>query len=277
MRIISGEFRHRRLFTPADASVTRPIPDRVKESLFSLLRGWTEDAVVLDAFAGTGAIGLETISRGAQRCVFIERDKRIGEILRRNVEELGCEDRSEIVLGDALGAALLTRCPNPVDLIFFDPPYPIVMDPPVEMGGEGGWERVKLQLSRVIERLNTASGGGYAMLRTPWPFRHVPVVAGEMKEAGAPAAERRSGKAGKGKRKGRDRGEVGEETAWEGEELTEMLAGGTGSFEDGGFEADESGEPAAYSVEVDLTIPGAIGPETHVYGNTAIHLYMKQK
>ena len=56
MRIIAGEFRHRKLISPPDATTTRPIPDRVKEALFNLLRGWTEDAVVLDVFAGTGAI-----------------------------------------------------------------------------------------------------------------------------------------------------------------------------------------------------------------------------
>lgn len=280
MRIISGQFRHRKLHSPADASVTRPIPDRVKESLFSMLRGWTEDATVLDAFAGTGAIGLEALSRGAARCVFIERDKRIAELLRRNVEELGCEDRAEVVQGDVLGAPLLSRCPKPVDLIFFDPPYPLVLDPSVEMGGEGGWERVKRQFARAIEQLNTANGGGYAVLRTPWPFRHRAVEPGTMQEApgagrgtGGMAAE---GRERGGKRKaGRGGRDAELERAWEGEELDEMLASNAAFEEDFDHgEPDENGKP---TVEVDLAIPGAIGPETHVYGHTAIHLYMKKK
>lgn len=272
MRIIAGEFRHRTLHTPPDASITRPIPDRVKESLFSLLRGWTEDAVVLDAFAGTGAIGLECLSRGASRCVFVERDKRIIDLLRRNVEDLGCEDRAEIVQGDALGASLLSRCPRPVDLIFFDPPYPLVWDPPVAMGGQGGWDRVKLQFSRVIEHLNTASGGGYAVLRTPWPFRH---RAPDQPADTADTPPSRRSRSERPPRRADKRG-TPHDRAWEGEELAELLAR---DDDDSGaqWHADSDATPdAAPTVPVDLAIPGAIGPETHVYGNTAVHLYMKQ-
>src|SRR5215475_7819068 len=103
MRIIAGEFRSRRLLTPKDDAVTRPIPDRVKESLFGLLRGHCEGAQVFDGFAGTGALGLEAISRGAGRCVFVEKDKGAAELLRRNIEALGAGDRCELILGDALG------------------------------------------------------------------------------------------------------------------------------------------------------------------------------
>ncbi|MGE3109944.1 MAG: 16S rRNA (guanine(966)-N(2))-methyltransferase RsmD [Phycisphaerales bacterium] len=274
MRIIAGEFRHRKLHSPPDAGTTRPIPDRVKESLFALLRGWTEGAVVLDAFAGTGAIGLEAISRGAQRCVFIERDKKIAQILRRNIEELGCEDRAEVVQGDALGAPLLSRCPRPVDLIFFDPPYPLVLDPSPAMGGGGGWDRVARQFARVIENLNTSGGGGgggYAVLRTPWPFRHRSLEPGSSK--GRSESERRRGRG----HSGRSQPIGDDEVAWEGDELSDMLRGGPSAFEHD-HDPDESlpSPPPPASVQVDLSIPGAVGPETHVYGNTAIHLYMKQ-
>src|ERR1051326_7140833 len=103
MRIIAGEFRSRRLHTPPDDSITRPIPDRVKESLFGLMRGHCEGANVFDGFAGTGAIGLEAISRGAARCVFVEKDRDAAAMLRQNIDSLGAAERSELIIGDALG------------------------------------------------------------------------------------------------------------------------------------------------------------------------------
>src|SRR5688572_20146096 len=160
MRIIGGEFRSRRLFTPRDAETTRPIPDRVKESLFGLLRGHCEDAAVFDAYAGTGAIGLEAISRGASRCVFVEKDRDAADLLRKNIETLGVQDRCELVVGDALGPGALARCPRPVNLVFLDPPYPVVRDPL-------GWKRVRTQFERLIDLLD---GDGFAIIRTPWPF-----------------------------------------------------------------------------------------------------------
>jgi len=322
MRIISGEFRNRRLHAPRDASITRPIPDRVKESLFALLRGWTEGASVLDAFAGTGAIGLEAISRGAARCVFIERDKRIVELIRRNVEELGCEDRAEVVMGDALGPVLLSRCPRPVDLAFFDPPYPLVRD-------RQGWGRMKVQIERVVPML---AEKGFLTLRTPWPFRielpgegGVGIEAGEESSAGRqrgkgrPEREDRDdeqearGRAGRGARSPRpSRSEAQREKrrraaedplskVWEGEALREFEASGfagaesmEGEEEGEGFGHDEAHEEHNEEVSevggegeeagavkrtepADLRMSGAVGPETHVYGHTAIHLYMRQR
>jgi 16S rRNA (guanine966-N2)-methyltransferase len=88
MRIIAGAFRRRVLKTPPDGSVTRPIPDRVKESLFQLLRGHYEGATVFDAFSGTGAIGLEAVSRGAVKCVMVEKDRRIANQCPSNCQTL---------------------------------------------------------------------------------------------------------------------------------------------------------------------------------------------
>ncbi|MBZ0171611.1 MAG: hypothetical protein K8E66_04460, partial [Phycisphaerales bacterium] len=77
-------------------------------------------------------------------------------------EDLGVADRCEIAAGDALGAAALARCPEGVHLIFFDPPYPLVLDP-------AQWPRVRDQLARLIAKLDDT---GYAVFRTPWPFLH---------------------------------------------------------------------------------------------------------
>lgn len=257
MRIIAGEFRHRKLISPPDATITRPIPDRVKEALFNLLRGWTEDAVVLDVFAGTGAIGLEAVSRGAKQCVFIEKDRRIADILQRNIDALGCTDRCDVFRADALGAALLTRAPRDVDLMFFDPPYPLVQNPE-------SWDRVKLQFSRAMELMKEKS---FAVLRTPWPFRHRILQEGEQE------AEERG--------RGREEDDDSEEKVWEGEDLRELEASGyADAMEDDEDELDEDEETAetapGHWEMVDLNIPGAQGPETHIYGSTAIHLYMRK-
>ncbi len=89
MRIIAGEFRRRLLRTPEGYDKTRPLPDRVKESLFGLLRGHCEGARVLDCFAGSGAFGLEMISRGAAQVVMVERDRAVARILQANIDTLG--------------------------------------------------------------------------------------------------------------------------------------------------------------------------------------------
>src|SRR5215831_13386896 len=185
MRIIAGEFRSRRLLTPKDDAVTRPIPDRVKESLFGLLRGHCEGANVFDGFAGTGAIGLEAVSRGAARCVLVEKDKAAAEMLRQNIENLGATDRCELVVGDALGAGALARAPRPLTLAFLDPPYALVRD-------SVGWARVRAQLEKLVAIL---SQDGFAVLRTPWPFT-LEMRAGGSAAAPARAARRKK----KGKR-----------------------------------------------------------------------------
>lgn len=316
MRIIGGEFRKRRLQGPPDATVTRPISDMVKESVFNLLRGHPEDGAVLDCFAGTGSIGLEAISRGSPRCVFVERDRKIADILRANIEVCGAGDRAEVVVGDALGPGALSRCPRPVHLVFFDPPYPMVRN-------AASWARVKEQFGRAIALLDDE---GYAVLRTPWPFLHSedPAEADpatparrhrggrdqarvEVGEDGLDRGERRSrrekkrsgvpGAAADGLGEASDLDEMADDmeeieidwTTPEGQALMKDL------MEGGAVEIGEDGqvlEPAAEGVAApgapaqgprrtytggDLSVPGAVGPETHAYGGMAVHLYMKQR
>lgn len=128
LKIIAGQYRSRILESPPDAETTRPITARVKESIFNLLRGWFDDAVVLDLFAGVGTIGLEAISRGAREVVMVEQDRRISSILRFNVEELGCGDRAIVAQADALGPAALAQAPRDCDIVFIDPPYPLWLE-----------------------------------------------------------------------------------------------------------------------------------------------------
>src|ERR1039457_551638 len=98
MRVIGGEFRSRRLKT-VEGWATRPTPDRLRETLFDVLAGRIEGAVFVDAYAGTGAVGIEALSRGAARCVFVESGRRAVEAIRENLRALGIEGRASVVAG----------------------------------------------------------------------------------------------------------------------------------------------------------------------------------
>ena len=119
MRIIAGQWRGRRLVAP-EGLATRPTADRVREALFSMLSsrlGTFEGLRVADLFAGSGALGLEALSRGAAHCIFVESDARAVKAIRANIAALGAE--AEI----RQGAAEHARLSGPVDLAFLDPPY----------------------------------------------------------------------------------------------------------------------------------------------------------
>src|SRR3954470_169426 len=96
MRIIAGEFRSRRLLAPA-SDATRPITDRVKQSLFDMLTPQIENARVYDCFAGTGSMGLECLSRGAAHAMFFEADRSAAALLRKNIASLRVGDRSTVI------------------------------------------------------------------------------------------------------------------------------------------------------------------------------------
>ena len=123
MRIISGTSRGRKLATPKDLSL-RPTSDRVKESIFNILRGQIEGRAVLDLFAGTGNLGIEALSRGAKKVVFVEKGKAALRLIQRNVAQFGLAERSEVLPIDASRAiGVLKRRKILFDLIFMDPPY----------------------------------------------------------------------------------------------------------------------------------------------------------
>src|ERR1019366_1414858 len=118
MRVIAGTFRSRRLESiPGDA--TRPTPDRVREALFNILQTRIEGASFVDAYAGTGAVGIEALSRGAAHAWFLERDRRALDAIRKNLASLGVERRATILAGKVL--TTLERCP--AGIVFLDPPY----------------------------------------------------------------------------------------------------------------------------------------------------------
>jgi 16S rRNA (guanine966-N2)-methyltransferase len=122
LRIIAGAWRGRPLLAPQGRD-TRPTSDRAREGLFSMLAsriGSFEGLEVADLFAGTGALGLEALSRGAAHCTFVERDPAALKVLRRNIDAFGASERTEV---RAQAAEQAVRPRMPCDLAFMDPPY----------------------------------------------------------------------------------------------------------------------------------------------------------
>lgn len=123
MRIISGTSKGRKLVTPKSRSL-RPTSDRVKESIFNILRIEMEEKVILDLFAGTGNLGIEALSRGAKKAIFVEKGRQAIRLIQRNLHQLGLEERSEIVPKDANRAiGILKQREESFDVILMDPPY----------------------------------------------------------------------------------------------------------------------------------------------------------
>ena len=145
MRITSGEFRGRAITAPPGEDV-RPTQDRVREALFSMLGECVRGAVFLDLFAGTGAVGLEAVSRGAAKAVFVESAPRSVACISANVERAGAGPRCETHRADAL--AWLASCSLTADIAFADPPY--------ALGDQG----VYVEVMRLVAERGVVPTGG---------------------------------------------------------------------------------------------------------------------
>jgi len=123
MRVIGGSAKRRRLLAPPGKGI-RSTTDKVKEALFNILAARVPGAHFLDLFAGTGGVGIEALSRGAARVVFVERNPRALALIRENLRRTGFADRAAVFAQDALAALnLLGRRGERFDVIFLDPPY----------------------------------------------------------------------------------------------------------------------------------------------------------
>lgn len=157
MRIIAGEFRGRAIAGPEGKEITRPITDRAKQSLFDALQDCFVGQRVLDCFAGTGSMGLECLSRGAARAIFVERDRTALAALKENIAAFGVENRALVLPMDAYLAA-----ENPevreLTIAFVDPPY---------AHSDSGHER--RQLDELLRKLaaNCMVDGGIISFRHP--------------------------------------------------------------------------------------------------------------
>jgi 16S rRNA (guanine(966)-N(2))-methyltransferase RsmD len=123
MRVIAGEFRSRRLKTLPGMAL-RPTPDRLRESLFNILAPRIAGCVFVDAYAGSGAVGIEALSRGAARAVFVEKHPAAVRVIRENLAALGIEDRAQVIQASA--AMIVGRYRE--GIVFLDPPYPLVKE-----------------------------------------------------------------------------------------------------------------------------------------------------
>lgn len=123
MRIISGTARGTKLFT-LDGDNTRPTLDRVKEPLFNIINFELEDAVILDLFAGSGALGLEALSRGAKKAIFCEKNYDAVKVVKQNIEKTKFTSKALLIKGDfTVGLKHVQETGQKIDIIFLDPPY----------------------------------------------------------------------------------------------------------------------------------------------------------
>lgn len=157
MRVVAGEFRGRRLAAPETAA-TRPTTDRVREAMFNALSSLDVivGATVADLYAGSGALGIEALSRGAEHCTFVEKDRAALSSIHDNIATLGLSGRTRVVSGDAL---IMSRGLD-VDVAFADPPYGfdqwpallanvrtsfVVAEAAGEVEAPAGWEQARVK------------------------------------------------------------------------------------------------------------------------------------
>jgi 16S rRNA (guanine(966)-N(2))-methyltransferase RsmD len=165
MRVIAGDYKGRRLLSPAGYEV-RPTSDKVKGAIFNMLAEDVPGAVCLDLFAGTGSLGIEALSRGASKCLFSDSSAESIALLKENLKTVGAEGKSTVYQGDF--RTNLRRIREKVDIAFIDPPYEsgyynVVMQFLVEcdiMENEG-----LLVLERGGHRHETAAYSGFTLLR----------------------------------------------------------------------------------------------------------------
>ena len=156
MRVVAGEFRGRRLTAPT-STATRPTTDRVREAIFNALAsiGAVEGALVADLYAGSGALGIEALSRGGEHCTFVESDRDALSAIHDNIATLGITGRTRVMSGDVLAFVSRVDC----DLAFADPPYQFAE-----------WPRL---LERLRSGLLVAEAAMEVPAVSPWEQRRV--------------------------------------------------------------------------------------------------------
>ena len=135
MRVIAGRLKGRRLAAPAWEGL-RPTSDKLRETLFNILAPRIVGARVLDAYAGTGAVGIEALSRGADHVTFVERDRRAQSLVAENLAHCGIADGYAIIR-TSVARAVDDLGAEPFDIMFFDPPYGDEVDDVLASAGEG--------------------------------------------------------------------------------------------------------------------------------------------
>ena len=148
MRIISGIARGTKLYT-LEGENTRPTLDRIKESLFNIIQPKIKDSIVLDLFSGSGALALESISRGARKAILCDKSINAINIIKKNIEKTHSQDKVEIVYGDY--EKCLNNINDKIDIIFIDPPYKL---------------NIAVKALKIIIEKNILSDNGLVILET---------------------------------------------------------------------------------------------------------------
>ncbi len=155
MRVIAGEFRSRQLQSVPGLDV-RPTPDRLRETLFNILAPELETAVFLDAYAGSGAVGIEALSRGAEHAYFIDNSKAALPVIEQNLRTLGLLDRATVLRG----SVRKKLAPGLADIVFLDPPYPRETEYGIALQILGDDPRVRIAIAQHGVRVSLAENYG---------------------------------------------------------------------------------------------------------------------
>ncbi len=141
MRVTGGTLKNRKLIVPKGNAI-RPTTDKVRQAIFNILNQYDLPAnvPVIDAFCGTGALGLEAVSREANSCLFLDKNRESLAVCRRNIDDLGVVDRASLLQKDVLKPGKRPSRFKPADLLFLDPPYRLNLIPPALLAlAENGW------------------------------------------------------------------------------------------------------------------------------------------
>ena len=159
MRILAGKYKGRVLLPPPPKAQTRPITGRAKKSLFDTLGERMDEAIVLDLYSGTGTMGIEALSRGAAWCIFAEKDRKVVERLRRNIQTVGAGEVSDVWCGDirATLKGRLAALDKKLDVAFVDPPY----------ADARRWDWTRIEAGIFAPLVDKLAVDGTVVLRTP--------------------------------------------------------------------------------------------------------------
>ena len=159
MRVIAGSARSIPLMTP-DGDCTRPTTDRIKETLFNIIMDDIPGCNFLDLFYGSGQIGIEALSRGAASAAFIEKNKKVAELIGKNLKKTGLEEAATVIRGDVISNIPGLKAHPPFDIIYMDPPYDLkaeeqVIESIAEAGilSDGGMIIIEADLKRELKSI----------------------------------------------------------------------------------------------------------------------------
>lgn len=184
MHIISGTLKNQVILSP-EGALTRPTSSRLRESLFNICQGYIEGARFLDLFAGSGAVGLEALSRGASHCTFVDSDRSSTRCIQANLQKMGLVTQGKVIMGNAFAwLERLSKTSRPYSIIYADPPYDASM--------AEGKERIAFsqRLLTMVDELNLLEKGGMLFIEDSTNFRPQSMALKKLE----PVSARRSGR-----------------------------------------------------------------------------------